>query len=54
MRVLARAAVRVPTMSATGALLPQVGLDDVLVGGVGQVAFVRIAAPLELFQFQNR
>jgi hypothetical protein len=41
-------------MSATGALLPQVGLDDVLVGGVGQVAVVRMAAPLELFQFQNR
>jgi len=41
-------------MSATGALLPKAGLDDVLVGGVGQVVVVRMAAPLELFQFQNR
>jgi hypothetical protein len=41
-------------MSATGVLLPQVGLDDVLIDGVGQVVVVRMAALLELFQFQNR
>jgi hypothetical protein len=41
-------------MSATGVLLPPVGLDDVLVDGVGQVVVVRMAALLELFQFQNR
>jgi len=41
-------------MSATGVLLPQVGLDDVLIDGVGQVVVVRMAPLLELFQFQNR
>jgi hypothetical protein len=41
-------------MSATGVLVPQVGLDDVLIDGVGQVVVVRMAALLELFQFQNR
>ncbi len=41
-------------MSATGVLLPQVGLDDVLIDGVGQVVVVKMAALFELFQFQNR
>ena len=41
-------------MSATGALLRRVGLDDVLIDGVGQVVVVRMAALLELFQFSKQ